>query len=182
MDILTVRQKTGFYRLNLKEPVILNDFRGFEFYNTSRLKKPVKQFNLPEGSYTIVSGKFKPMSTPVNFPLPALPKPQRNLKKPMDFDVIFANNPFKCTVNWDDKTITFDNDFKRKPLNELYFILYHEFGHHAFKSEHLADLYSARVMLNKGFNPSQIGLAPINSLSEKQLIRKKHIVTKILQK
>jgi hypothetical protein len=52
-----------------------------------------------------------------------------------------------------------------------YTIYYHELGHHWYITESKADLFAAKKMLELGFNPSQIQLAVLDSLSEKSIDR-----------
>jgi hypothetical protein len=52
-------------------------------------------------------------------------------------------------------------------------------GHSKYKTEKYADLFAANEMLKKGYNPSQIGVAPIDSLSEMQYERKRFIVNNL---
>jgi len=178
MNPLIISKKTGFVNVTPSIPVIIRDFRGMLFYSTVGLKI-VKCFNLPAGNYFVESGKFEPLKSPVSFPVPELPKPERKYKMPSDYAILFGDNPNKCTIKWGEKVIIFDNDLKQKTLPELFFILYHEFGHHLYFTEKYADLFAARYMLKKGYNPSQIGKAPITSLSHYQFLRKKFIVKKM---
>lgn len=178
---LKLNKKTGFKNLSFIEPVIIRDFRGKLFYSTEGLRK-VDKFNLPSGNYTIDSGKIAKLKMPVKKILIKLPPPQRYLKPPLNFDVNFGNNPNKCTIFWNKHLILFDYALKEKTLPELYFILYHEFAHSLYKKEKLADLCAGNLMLRKGFNESQIGAAPITSLSSYQKIRKQNMVNKIIRK
>jgi hypothetical protein len=178
MSPLILKKKTGF-KVNDNSPVIIRDFRGKIFYDTTGLRQ-VLQFNLPEGTYFIDKGNITPLLKPVTFQLIKLPIPERKLKPPLDFTILFASNPNKCTINWDLKTITFDNSLKGLSLPEIFFILYHEYGHSLYKTEKYADGFAANMMLKKGYNPSQAGKAPITSLSHRQLSRKKYIVNKLI--
>ena len=127
------------------------------------------------------TGNIRPLTRPVKYKLYRLPKIERKYPSPYNFKIIFGYNPNKCTVSWIKKTILFDDNLKEKTVPELFFILYHEYGHKKYKTEKYADLYATNMMLKKGYNPSQIGAAPVTSLSSKQLPRKKYIVNKILK-
>jgi hypothetical protein len=177
---LVLKQKAGFLNLYPSQPVIIRDFRGKLFYSTEGLR-PVQKFNLPEGQYYIDQGKIK-MIRFIPPKLNRLPTPERNLKPPFNFSIVFDYNPNKCTIRWKEKIIVFDNSLRDYTLPELYFILFHEYSHALYKTERFADLCSANMMLIKGFNPSQIGAAPITSLSEKQLNRKKFVVNNLIRK
>ena len=177
---LILTHKAGFLNLYPNQLIVIRDFRGKLFYTSEGLR-PVAKFNLPEGQYFIDKGKIKmiPFITPK---LHKLPVPERNLKPPFDFSIVFDYNPNKCSIKWREKIIIFDNELKNYSLPELYFILFHEYSHAIYKTEKYADLLSANLMLKKGFNPSQIGAAPITSLSDKQFYRKKFVVNNLLKR
>lgn len=177
---LILHRKTGFINLNPLKPIIIRDFRGKLFYSTEGLK-PVKKFNLPEGNYFIEKGHFSELKRPIKYKLSKLPPAKRKFKKPFSFKIVFDHNPNKCTISWATDTIIFDNSMRDETLPVLYFILFHEYGHSVYGNEKAADLMSANLMKIKGFNPSQIGAAPITSLSHRQLSRKKHLVKKIIK-
>jgi len=180
--VIILNRKTGFESLEPKKPIIIRDFRGRIFYDTSELEKPVKRFNIPEGKYSIDSGTLKRLKEPVKFSLSPLPLPERIYPSPYKFKILFGVNPNKCSIIWKKRTILFDNSFKSAPLPSIFFILYHEYGHQLYKTEKYADLFSTNEMLKKGFNNSQIGKAPIVSLSSKQIDRKKFITGHILKR
>ena len=48
-------------------------------------------------------------------------------------------------------------------------------GHHFYKAEKYADWFATKKMLNYGFNPSQIKMTALTSLSEKSIDRKEAI-------
>jgi hypothetical protein len=177
---LNLLKKTGFRNLNPNNIVEIKDFRNMPFYSTENVSKPVLEFNLPSGKYYVVRGNITAMLKPVKYRLAVLPIPQRNRKPPFDFDVSFGNNPNKCSIIWNEKMIFFDNALREKTLPELWFILFHEFAHARYTSEHYADLCASNLMKVKGFNPSQIGSAPLLSLSAHQYARKKYLIEKII--
>ena len=179
MQKIVLQRKTGFNNIG-NSPIVIRDMRHKIFYDTRPLRKHVTQFNLPEGSYYIESGKFVPRGTPVKYKLVRLPRPERNKKMPLDFAIIWGKNPSKCTIDWVSRTITFDHELKRLSLPELFFILYHEYGHALYSTEKYADLFSSNLMKKKGYNPSQIGAAPITSLSCRQIDRKRFLVDKLI--
>lgn len=176
---LILKNKSGFVNKNPNKPVIIRDFRNKLFYSTEGLR-PVTYFSLPEGQYYIEKGDIEliPFKRPKLY---RLPLPERNLKPPFNYNVIFDINPNKCTIQWRKKRIIFDNSLKDYTLPELYFILYHEFAHAIYTTEKYADLMAANLMLKKGYNPSQIGAAPITSLSNKQLYRKKYVAKNVIK-
>jgi hypothetical protein len=167
-------KKTGFLNPS-GHTVIILDKRGKIFYSTLWLKKPVKRFNLPEGTYILQEGEILKRNRPVKYKLKKLPKPERfiNIKT---FKILFGDNINKCTINYKNKTITFDRSFLNAPLYVVFFIYWHEMGHLLYATEHKADSYAVNRMLINGYNPSQIGLAPFESLSSKQFERKNKVV------
>ena len=120
---LQLNKKTGF-RVN-KQPVIINDFRGIEFYNTSILKKPVKKFNLPPGKYEVINGSISELHFPVNYKLKKLPPKQRNLTS-AKLRIKFGNNPNKASIlhKPNKRVMLIDNSFKKQPLYIIWFIYY----------------------------------------------------------
>ena len=178
---LELKRKTGFKINNPEVPVIINDYRGKVFYNNSELKNRTA-FNLPKGIYFIKSGNFSMLERPVLYKKNKLPLPERLRAWPFDFKVIFAFNPQKATINWTHKVIIFDNRLRDKSLPELYYILFHEFAHSKFKTETLTDALAENMMINFGFNPSQIAKAPITSLSDKQVVRKTNAVKRLIDR
>lgn len=179
MRQITLNKKTGFKVNDIYQPVVIRDHRGILFYTTEPLLPKVKEFNLPPGTYCVDNGYFSPMILPVSYGNIKLPFPERALPKPDNFKVEFGNNPNKCTIFWKEGRILFDSSFKEKPLYEVFFILFHEEGHSRYKTEDKADLYAAKKMLDYGFNPYQVGIAPLFSLSDRQMFRKNNIVDKL---
>ena len=174
-----VNKKTGFKNLTPDRPVIIRDFRGKLFYSTEGLKQ-VKKFNLPEGQYLLEKGNIKPLRFPVKFKLTKLPKPERRFPFPNNFVIFFDNNPNKCTIKWQKKQIVYDDALRQATLPVLIFMLYHEHGHSLYHTEKYADAYSRNMMIKRGYNPSQIGKAPLFSLSSAQYQRKKLIVNSLI--
>lgn len=178
---LYVSEKTGFKNNTPDVPIIIRDFRGVLFYSTVWLNKPVYNFNLPPGKYMVDQGSFTQMSKPVKYKLAGLPRPERFFPSPFKFDVKFGKNINKCSILWDQKIILFDNQFKESPLPILDFMLFHEFGHELYSTETLADQLSANYMKRRGYNPSQIGDAPISTLSERQIQRMQNVVDALIK-
>lgn len=172
--------KTGFKVKRPTVPIIIRDARGMLFYSTEDLLPRVEYFNLPPGEYFVDSGDFVKADTPRKFELAKLPRPERDYGSAGDFKVLFEPNPNKCSVDWDKKTITFDTVFLDRSIPETFFILYHELAHRYYETEKEADLYSSNMMKIKGFNPSQIALAQMYSLSDRQSERKKYVIDNLL--
>lgn len=179
---INVLEKTGFVVTDVTQPIVIRDARGRLFYSTESLTPKVKAFNLPGfGKYLVDSGSFKPMKTPVNFPLLWLPAPERDHPPAKDFVIKWEDNPHKCTIDFTKKEIVFDKSFLEKTLPEIYFIYYHEISHRYFKTEKWVDIMADNYMRLKGFNPSQIGYAHITTLSERQAHRKTFHINRIIE-
>lgn len=181
MTNFSVHKKTGYINVTPNVPIVINDRNGNVFYDTNTLNTPPYYFNLPMGRYIMVSGNYKKKKYPIKYNLLKLPKRDRNFPIPYNFDIVWDDNPHKCTINWFNKSITFDHILRRYNVPELTFILFHEHGHAKYLSEKGADFYAANQMLNAGFNYSQIGLAHINALSDRQMERKYDIIEEILR-
>jgi hypothetical protein len=177
MKDLILEQKTGF---STSLPFEIFEPNGNMFYSsdfTDHIAKGERlNFNLPAGSYKF-NGSFIKLPHPVPVRVITLPLKERNLAKKR-YNIIFGSNPNKCTIFYDKGIILFDESFRNKPLYIKYGIYYHELGHHFYRTESKADLYSAKMMLEKGFNPSQIGLVQLETLSnsDKSFERKEKIV------
>ena len=190
--ILNLDKKTGFKVTNNSAPVVIKDHRGITFYDTRFLKNPVREFNLPKGRYIVKSGFFKEQMVPVNHKKFTLPPAVRDYGLPTDFEIKFGNIPDKARINWKTKTITFDHSFKKRPLPEVFFILFHEYGHAYYgvkptddlntydRMEKNCDLFAYNMMIDKGYNPSQISLSQIQSLSDLSNDRKHFLLDKYL--
>lgn len=158
------------------------DERQIKFYGSNFTRKGTQglpvEFSLPIGLY-YVDGNIQRIK-PFVRQLPVLPKIER-LKEQGDYEIIFAPNPNKCTINYLLKTITFDPVYKTYPKFVLFFILYHEFGHTIYQTEEKADIAAVWIMLKRGYNKSQIGLAPYLTLSQPLSFSRKINVAKILK-
>ena len=178
---LHIGQKTGFKILRPEKPVIIRDERGMLFYSTEDKVPNVSEFNLPAGNYIVDSGVIRSMFSPVNYPLLRLPRNERNRPIPKDFKIIWGKNPNKCSIIWPKKVILFDESLKDYTKPELDFIRFHEYSHANYLTEKYCDLKAANYMIKKGYNPIQIGLSQIDSLSGKQFNRKSFLVNAIVK-
>jgi hypothetical protein len=180
MKDLILEKKIGFIStmpFNIIEP------NGNLFYSsdfTDHIKNGQRlEFNLPGGIY-----KYDGNFVKLNFPVPVvnivLPSKERNISYKR-YEIIFDTNPNKCTIFYDEGVILFDTSFLTKPLYIKYVIYFHELGHHWYKSEEKSDLFAVKKVLEYGFNPSQIGRAFLDSLSEKSFERMEKII-KVLTK
>jgi len=171
MKRLVLFGKRGFVA---KKPFKIFDERNKLFYSdtfTNMMKKgePL-YFNLPKGEYKLEGSIFK-LNNPVKQKEIHLPKKERNIPK-RKFHIMYGTNPNKCTVFWKNSVILFDNSFLEVPKYILFDIFFHELGHRFYKTEHLADLYATKRMLQVGFNKSQIGRSVMDTLSDNSHYRK----------
>lgn len=164
MRDLILEEKTGFVS---SMPFEIYDLNGKLFYSdkfTTKIANGEKlEFNLPLGIYKY-NGNFIKLPWPVKVVNIQLPLKERNLAH-KKYEIIFGDNPNKCTIFYDEGIILFDTQFQNKPLYVRYVIYFHELGHHWYKTEEKADLYAAKKLLELGFNPSQIGMAILDSLN-----------------
>ena len=169
--MLYVDKITGF-SVPLSSVIILDD-RGIPFYQmVAQDDKPIT-FNLPAGMYDAseaILSVIEKLKRPLRYITPTLPKYERTeFPAPTEFEIIFQPNPNKCSV---DKgvigkmRIICDPSFKVHPKPFLAFIWGHELGHYKYKSEWKCDLFSAKMMLERGFNPSQCYHASHHTLSK----------------
>lgn len=169
-------QKAGFNNTGSSPIIILDEFQEI-FYDTSLINTRVWQFNLPSGEYYVESGKFQQMYSPLTYPLVPLPKKERNIgKNPEEFKQFFADNPHLASVDWKNEKIIYDHSMRELPSPAFVFIKYHEYAHRFYISEQACDIYASNRMLTEGYNPSQIGYAIIDTLSDKNHYRKENIV------
>lgn len=181
MEKLVLDRVTGFRVVDPYEPVIIRDKRGVLFYSTEDMTPRVTYFNMPEGVFFVDSGWIEPVEKPRVYELAKLPPVERDYG-PMDhFKITYESNPNKCTVYWDLEEIVFDTSFQERPIPEVMFILFHEYGHRYFETEKYADLYASNRMKIAGYNPSQIALAQVGSLSERQMPRKEFLVNRLIE-
>jgi hypothetical protein len=166
MQELNLENKTGF---TTSLPFTVYELNGNIFYSsdfTDKIENGERlDFNLPAGEYKY-DGSFIKLSMPVPVKQIALPSKERNIAM-RKYKIEFGNNPNKCTIFYGKSLILFDESFRSKPLYVKYAIYYHELGHHWYKTESKADLFATKKLLDLGFNPSQIGLASLESLTDK---------------
>jgi len=180
---LTLEKKTGF-RTSL--PFEIFDLKGNLFYsdtfcNTIKDGKTLF-FNMPAGYYKY-NGSFIKLDQPVTTITIKLPPPERALTKHKRYEIVFGVNPNKCSIFYDSGVILFDNSLLNKPLYIKYGIYFHELGHQFYKTESKADLYATKKMLEYGFNPSQIGLVQLTTLTQPESFdRKKKTVDSLTKK
>ena len=155
--ILRVDKKTGF--LSLYPVTEIYDKNGIPFYIKKRKGKELR-FNLPKGEY-LTRQNFSVLPEPIKNKIPNLPEPNQRTRLPKEFKIFFIDNPYKCSVNPEKGLIYFDKSFKKLPKPVIDFVKFHELGHYFYrgqgqKSEKLCDLFAGCVMLQLGYNISQV--------------------------
>ena len=179
MKNLTLEKKTGF-RSTL--PFTIFEPNGQIFYSSDFTDKIEKgkalEFNLPAGEYKY-DGSFIKLDAPIKVENIGLPFPERNIQRKR-YNIVFGDNPNKCTIYYDTAEILFDSQYLNSPLYIKYGIYYHELGHHWYSTEGKADLFAVKKMLDKGFNPSQIGLVALKTLSPKSDERRAKLLALVM--
>jgi hypothetical protein len=187
---ITVNYKTGFRNSTGKRVVILDE-QYEPFYDTANVANKVWEFNLPAGVYYIQEGKIVQRATPVEYTLETLPPRQRKLADPETFPVLYKKNDYTASIFWDaerspygKRCIVFDPSLQHKTLPEREFIYHHECGHRFWDkgeaNENACDMYAKNKMLELGYNPSQIGMAMITTLSDNNMERKEKMIDSLL--
>ena len=179
MQKLSIKNKTCFF--SKSKDFVIYDSRGVLFYSPTFVNKFGGYFTLPKGDY-FVEGKIIQVKKKINDHRKIKLKPfERDLKHDWgSFKILFELNPNKATINHKDKTITFDHSFKTQPLYIIFFVLFHEMGHNYYESEYGADMYAVKQMLKAGFTPSQVGMCPLVSLSDRNNARKSHVINNLI--
>lgn len=180
--IFSIYKKTGFKALTEDLIILCNGLPFFVKSNCNGLK-----FNLPKGKYELIEGQIIDLKEPINYTLPKLKGRYVFKKSPKGFKVLFDKNPYKCTVDLSNNTITFDNSFKKEPIQILDFVQFHELGHFRYSGKGLqseidCDNFAIYCMLKRGYNPSQIRYASqftlSNSAESKKRKKENYLQTK----
>lgn len=160
MEKIRLLKKTGFVS---DVDIFIFDAEMKPFYFKRSNGKRI-YFNLPKGKY-FCKNEIHILNSPVKYKLPKLPKPEIKVVPPKTFPkIIYGNNPHKCSIFYAENKILFDNSFKDLPRFIISFIIYHEFGHFAYRgngqqSEKNCDTFARYMMLKNGYNPSQVHFA-----------------------
>lgn len=180
---IKVKKKTLFYFPTFKNNKLeIYDERNNLFYSSDFVKNFKGLFYLPKGIFK-TSNRIVVSNGKLTQPKVNLPKPQFNRGHNFsEFEFKFGENKNKASIFHDKKLILIDNSFKKKPYYQLMFIIFHEFGHNYSNSEHYADLYAVKRMLESGFNPSQIIHAIDLTLTDSKSIDRKLFIYKLFNK
>ena len=165
-------QVTGF---KSSAPVISVICGGTTFYYFENPQEKEVFFNLPANGqeYIILDDEVEKLKRPINYICPPLPKREKNITIPLRFNVSVGPNPHKASVEklGDDTNVLIDESFIDNPC-ELVFILFHEYGHHYYFEEWKCDVFAAKNMLERGYNPSQCYYSSALCLSDRKPERK----------
>lgn len=173
----TILNKTGYKGRGRVE---IYDSKKRPFYTF--FFNPFGFFNLPKGTYYTKSDISK-VYKPIEFEYYELPKREKNRMMPRKIVVKYGSNPeHKGTVimTKDIYYINLDKKYKNIGRPAKCFIKYHELGHHLYKTEEKADHFAYRLMILRGFNPSQIYEAAKRTLDSdisKERIKKMYLLT-----
>lgn len=137
---------------------VYKDGRPFYVFDNAR----GFSFTLPPGSYKLEGRAMllgpmkKRKGATVGAPL--YPLPSR-------VELVWCDNPNKCSIDLRAGRIYADHKLKEQPAFVLAFVFFHEVGHYFYRDEARCDEFAARMMHQRGYNPSQIHLASKMTLS-----------------
>lgn len=176
MYAIATKKIIGFELPKYASPADLRIFCNGALFYMLPFGSRARKFNLPAGLYS--SNLPLTKCNPIKYDLPTLPKPNK-ISPQRKFKHFFETNPNKCTVDISTGKIVWDKDFYNSlSRSEIAFIKMHEKGHYYYRgegqqSEINCDIFAARQMLIRGFNPSQIAIAHNNSLSKRPEAQKR---------
>lgn len=171
---LVVKKITGFCGINFN--VWHNDLL---FYSVQ--KNEYVNFNLPIGTYEIEAEDFFELPNPVIYIIPTLPETEKNIvMKRMNIKRVVNKNKASIDVRTGNTYLDSDIDDTWHTAKKV-FILGHELGHNYYKTELYCDMFSAKKMLENGFNPSQCFHASFTCLSGGVTERKTELLTFLKQ-
>lgn len=124
------------------------------------------EFNLPCGSFEIEGKNIECLERPLLYKTPKISIPQKNIKM-KEMVIHFVDNPNKASIHVQSGNTYFDSELAEMwETPKKIFVLGHELGHNFYKDEILCDIYSAKKMLENGFNPSQCIYSSVTCLSK----------------
>lgn len=160
---LFVNKKTGFISDSDYVEIWRNNW---PFYVRSKKGNKKISFNLPIGKYDIKEGFLKKLNEPLFYKKIKLPKPNRVTNFTGKVIVKYINNPHRCSVSFKNGNATFyfDHEYKNYPDFVVTWICGHELAHFLYRgqkqfSEKMCDNHSANMLLELGYNHSQIKCA-----------------------
>lgn len=150
--MITIKNSSRAGFVGTDNVIVKDNKTGAIFYRHSKPGKTIF-FNLPPGSWTIKGAKHK--TTPLRYENKIiLPAPERFLY-PRHYKIVNVPDSVTTTgyINHDKKKIFINEDLEGAKRD---FVLYHELGHRHYSTEWKCDIFAAREMLKKGYNPSQV--------------------------
>lgn len=178
MPTLALDKKTGFKSSDSVICIYDEDYAPFYLMNNKG--KEIK-FNLPKGTYH-TENTISALQSPVHYALPDLPKREKNISVPDSIEIVWSENPHKCSIMLNIGLIVCSPYIKSKSRAEQMFIIYHELGHYLYKTEAFCDLYATKRMLEDGFNPSQCVFSVNGCLTHESSKARKENVFNFAQK
>jgi hypothetical protein len=172
--MLTLNKIQGFESYS---PVILIlDDRGKPFYYFENKKGNRITFNLPKGNYTVKDSIISDLKRPLRYVCPLLPLDEKNIPVTQNFDVKIGVNENKASIDTKNGFVLLDEKFINEDKPQLIFIQFHELGHFKYFTEWKCDVFSAAMMLERGYNPTQCYYSSAFCLSQKQEERKNKLL------
>ena len=154
----TIDRKTGFHT----DGKIVVLCHSLPFYVSNK----ETTFNLPKGTYEVVEGNIHELPKPIVYCVPKLAPPTRNARTPEYLEIFVEENPHKCTFDLTKGTVKVDPELVGKGKAFLSFIFGHEIGHLNYlgsrqdeNGELKCDKFSAKMLIDEGYNPSQLYFA-----------------------
>jgi len=191
MEELVNTEVSGF--CSFDSVISITDQRGRPFYYFRNPNRNRVTFNLPAGIY-YTDNRVKRLNKALRYELPELPKPNRWMKRPEDFELKVEDNPNKCSVYLEKGIIIIDPALIELPQPMLTHVLQHELGHYQYGAKGQAsrkdkmfyevccDKFAAKQMCEHlGYNPSQSFYSTNICLSEGQAERKQELYNYLKQ-
>jgi hypothetical protein len=156
-----LKNKTGFL---CNGAILVTTPDGKIFYEHK--KKGPFCFNLPAGQYNITGDNVKVLQRPLEFKIKAQRKQEsyHELPKRGELRIEFGDNPNKASIWVKQHKILIDDKYRTAPQVVKEYLIAHEIGHYRYKTERFADEFAQQVLLDKGFNMSQIVQAAASTL------------------
>lgn len=147
---MKLSKRQGFK--SIARPVILDD-TGQHFYTPAQKVGGAYYFNLPAGEY-LISEPLTPAAPRAYENRIKLPKPDRNIKA--SYAVEYDQVPTIGQIDHRARIIYLDKSLLFQPRHVREFVLFHELAHKKYSEELPCDLYAARQLFLKGYNPEQV--------------------------
>jgi|688.fasta_scaffold40170_10 hypothetical protein len=159
----------------MEKNLIVNEIKtfcgkNFDIYHNGKLFYSNQtgekiNFNLPKGRYFIECDTMYPIDKKLVYITPKIEHLREKFIKMKPIKINIVENRNKASISVADGNIFFDEKIHSEwATPKKVFILGHELGHNYFKSEDLCDLFSAKKMLENGFNLSQCYYSSVKCL------------------